>query len=359
MASLSAAVLLLAVVSTGAAIGIARIASREAQARGELRHTLYVTRMNLASQASDDANIERLRELLVPYRAGSGDEDLRGFEWYLWWDRLQLRRGFAGNSRATPGRSSPWLSRAMRRRWQPPAREVQRRSGTSPVAPPERDSPCRPWAKWPSWPTIGSTLAAQAKDESLTLWDAETAAVRVRLRSENDGGWIRFLAFSPDGRSLFAYRDGPIQIEVWDVVNARLDRVLPRGSNRAYRLAISADLSDLSGGLPGRADRAPGSRGGITDRDPRPPRSQPGPLPGILARRSDACHRLPGSNDPDLGPAPTRGVAFGRVRGAIVCREAARTPGPAGRAIYDAEGASGCSLFGLTFSPGRPDPHLG
>ena len=355
MASLSAAVLLLAVVSTGAAIGIARIASREAQARSELRHTLYVTRMNLASQAWDDANIERLRELLVPTGPAPATKTFaasNGISGGI----VCTRRGFAGNSRATRGRSSPWPSRAMRRRWQPPAREVRRRSGTSPVAPPERDSPSGPWAKWPPglpW----STLAAQAKDESLTLWDAETAAVRVRLRSENDGGWSRFLAFSPDGRSLFAYRDGPIQIEVWDVVNRGstasclgIELGLPPGDLRG--------LSDLGGGLPGRADRAPGSRGGIADRDPRPPRSQPGPLPGVLARRSDACRGLPGSNDPDLGPAPTRGVAFGRVRGAIVCREAARTPGPAGRAIYDAEGASDAA-FRPGILPGRPDPRLG
>ena len=268
MASLSAAVLLLAVVSTGAAIGIARIASREAQARSELRHTLYVTRMNLASQAWDDANIERLRELLVPYRAGSGDEDLRGFEWYLWWDRLHSPR----IRRELPGNPGTVQSLAFSRDAATLATASE--GGTAQVWDIARGTagarfPIRTMGEVAVLAYHGSTLAAQAKDESLTLWDAETAAVRVRLRSENDGGWIRFLAFSPDGRSLFAYRDGPIQIEVWDVVNARLDRVLPRGSNWAYRLAISADYRTWAEGfLDGRIellDLAAGSPIGTLD----------------------------------------------------------------------------------------------
>ena len=48
--------------------------------------------MNLAAQAWDAASIERLRELLEPYADGSGNEDLRQFEWYLWWHRAHPSR---------------------------------------------------------------------------------------------------------------------------------------------------------------------------------------------------------------------------------------------------------------------------
>jgi eukaryotic-like serine/threonine-protein kinase len=265
MAALSAAVLLLAVGSTIAAIGIARVAAREAQARGALRHTLYVTRMNLASQAWDDANIERLRELLVPYRAGSGDEDLRGFEWYLWWDRLHSPRIHPD----LPGHAAEVLSLAFSLDGATLA--TASADGTAKLwnvdrGTAERSLPIRSMVDAAGLAFHGRTLAAQAEDGALTLWDAESDAVKVRLPTENDWGSIRFLAFSPDGRSLLAFRDAPIQIELWDVANARLDRVLPRKPEFTTCAAVSSDgrtwaagfmdgrisLLDLATGSPGR-----------------------------------------------------------------------------------------------------------
>ncbi len=278
LAGLSALVLLLllalAIGSTIAAIWIARVAAGEARARGELRHTLYVTRMNLAAQAWDDANIERLRELLAPYQAGSGDEDLRGFEWRLWWNRAhspRIRREFAGHARDVLtlafSRDGATLATAgsdgTAKVWDV-ARGTERRS-----------FPIRSTRDLTAMAYDGRTLAAQATDGALTLWDAESAAVKVRLRSDDDWGWLPFLALSLDGRSLVAYRETPRQIEVWDVAKARLGRVVPREPQWTRDVAISADGRTWAAGyLDGRielVDLATGSPVGRLDHPDRSP----------------------------------------------------------------------------------------
>src|SRR5262245_66141005 len=46
--------------------------------------------MNLAQQSWENADVGRVEELLESHRSRSGDEDLRGFEWYYLW-RLSHR----------------------------------------------------------------------------------------------------------------------------------------------------------------------------------------------------------------------------------------------------------------------------
>jgi len=54
------------------------------------RRLLYVSQINLAYQAWDQANMRLLQELLEGQRPRPGQEDLRGFEWYHLW-RLSHR----------------------------------------------------------------------------------------------------------------------------------------------------------------------------------------------------------------------------------------------------------------------------
>ena len=49
------------------------------------RRLLYTSRMGLAKQAWDEANVERMRDLLNPYLPQPGAPDLRSFEWYYLW----------------------------------------------------------------------------------------------------------------------------------------------------------------------------------------------------------------------------------------------------------------------------------
>src|SRR5262249_58774041 len=41
--------------------------------------------MNLAQEAWENADVGRVEELLESHRPHSGEEDLRGFEWYYLW----------------------------------------------------------------------------------------------------------------------------------------------------------------------------------------------------------------------------------------------------------------------------------
>src|SRR5262245_15575945 len=53
--------------------------------RDNYRRHLYVPQMNLAGQARETNNITRIEELLNSQLPEPGQEDLRGFEWYLLW----------------------------------------------------------------------------------------------------------------------------------------------------------------------------------------------------------------------------------------------------------------------------------
>jgi hypothetical protein len=57
-------------------------AEREAE---DNRRLLYVAQMSLARQAWDETNIPRMLELIDRQIPDAGQEDLRGFEWYLLW----------------------------------------------------------------------------------------------------------------------------------------------------------------------------------------------------------------------------------------------------------------------------------
>ncbi len=49
------------------------------------RQQLYAAEMNLAAQAWEDAGIQRMTDLLDNHIPGTGEKDLRGFEWFYLW----------------------------------------------------------------------------------------------------------------------------------------------------------------------------------------------------------------------------------------------------------------------------------
>ena len=66
------------------------LAERELSARTETYRSLYVADMRLANQAWEKGDIKLLTELLRRHQhPGSGQQDLRGFEWYYLAKRLQ------------------------------------------------------------------------------------------------------------------------------------------------------------------------------------------------------------------------------------------------------------------------------
>src|SRR5262249_32954617 len=99
-ASLAAIALLLLIVIIGSPIALIRVsrAGQQSQAlRKQDAHSLYIAKMNLARQAWEENNINRVYQLLEETR----DSPHRGFEWYYWQGQIhQDVRTFRGHEKA-------------------------------------------------------------------------------------------------------------------------------------------------------------------------------------------------------------------------------------------------------------------
>ena len=140
----------------------------ERAARRGTRRRLYMAHMNLIGDAWSSGNVERIRELLEPWKTSGPDEaDLRGFEWYYWlWYANRFERGL--------------------------------RHGTS-----VNGVDVSPDGKF------AATMGAQG---SVKLWDVESGEVHwnlVGLNKSVDAG-----AFSPDGVHFAAGGSRPAGLPV-------------------------------------------------------------------------------------------------------------------------------------------------
>ena len=76
---------LLAVVGPLVALQQARLVGVVDQARANVRHTLYISDMNLAQRDWEEANVARFGRLLERHIPEPGQTDFRAFEWYYFW----------------------------------------------------------------------------------------------------------------------------------------------------------------------------------------------------------------------------------------------------------------------------------
>jgi WD40 repeat protein/serine/threonine protein kinase/class 3 adenylate cyclase len=68
-------------------------ATAETTLKEQARRQLYISDMNLASEAWEDADVPRLKSYLEAHRPRPGETDFREFEWYHWWRAAHLHRG--------------------------------------------------------------------------------------------------------------------------------------------------------------------------------------------------------------------------------------------------------------------------
>jgi WD40 repeat protein/serine/threonine protein kinase len=206
VAGLSAAVVLVTALGFAGVFGQMQVARANAvqahQERDEVRalnhrlqRTLYAAHMNLAKQAWDAADIERVVELLEEHGPKAGEPDLRGFEWrYLYRlchaDLLTLK-GLTGR-----------VSRV-------------------------------------AYSPDGKRLAGAGGDRTVKVWDAQTGQELLTLKDEGGG-----VAFSPDGKRLVTGR------KVWDTQTGRELLTLKGG----HGVTFSPDSKRLAGagGEPGK-----------------------------------------------------------------------------------------------------------
>jgi WD40 repeat protein len=157
------------------------------------RRRFYAAQLNLAYQAWEAGEAARVLELLESQRPGSGEEDLRGFEWYHLW-----RRCHSG------------------RRW-----AVHRNGGTVVAFSPD-----------------GKALASGTADGRVKFWDVASGQMRTTLRGL--GGPVSAVAFSPDGKTLASGIGPNGDVWLWDVATCQ-KRGRLQANGQLWSLAFAPD----------------------------------------------------------------------------------------------------------------------
>ena len=214
------AALILAIMATLAGVAFRQRNLARAQAALN-RQLLYVASMKLANQEYENANIARVERLVEDTRPLPGEEDLRGFEWFLFWryahsemvriqepGQIASAKFFDGNDTIGIAELIPTMSRQKRaymiklydRRLAKETQSFEVPAGTNFII-----AVFSPDNKY---------VATDAPDKSVALWDlASQQQVHTFLGS---GNAVSALAFSADQKSLAgAFTDG--NFRVWDL----------------------------------------------------------------------------------------------------------------------------------------------
>lgn len=206
----------------------------ESQARGE-RRDLYAAQMNLVGQAWEAGNVVQVLRLLQEHVPQSGQEDLRGFEWFYYW-RLshQKQRTLPQHdlvqflAYAPDGKSLAVALDSGNIRLLDVARqqEIQLLKGHT-----DR-------VYGVAFAPNNKTLVSVSWDHTVRIWDITTGLELRSLVTHEDK--VFSLAISPDGK-LIASGDSTGTVHLWDAVTGRLLKSLKPLSNIVYALAFSAD----------------------------------------------------------------------------------------------------------------------
>ncbi|MBZ5604152.1 MAG: protein kinase [Acidobacteriia bacterium] len=180
------------------------------------RHLLYAAQMILAYQAWETPNVGRAIELLDAQIPAPGQQDLRGFDWYLLWNLVR------GRSKILPGATEIVDSVAF----SPDHRNVEASSaGRAYVWDASKGTLSHSFAA--EGPAIfsadGAFFTAKTAPGSIGLWNAESGEI---VRSfDPDPVSQRPLSFAPDG-ALLATRSGEREVKLWNTRSGRVTATL-------------------------------------------------------------------------------------------------------------------------------------
>jgi tetratricopeptide (TPR) repeat protein len=217
--------------------------SAEAELQKALvRRLLYLSRINMADRAWQEANIARMDELLQEqWPKEAGQEDLRGFEWYYLW---QLRHSslltLKGHTNAVWGVAfSPDGKRLASAACDQTVKVWDAQTGQEIRTLRGHTSDVTSVVFSPD----GKRLASSCNDHTVKLWDAQTGQELRTLKGHT--GAVTRVAFSPDGRRLASASEGHL-VKVWDTATGEEALTLKGHTDSVQSVAFSPDGKRLA-----------------------------------------------------------------------------------------------------------------